>query len=237
MSERPSVVAFDVFGTTVDWYTGVTDHLREVFGRREVQTDPGAFAVAWRGRYGPALRDIGAGHRPWAPLDVLHREFLDALLYEHGADRHVDEADRNALVHAWHRLPAWPDSAELIDRLRRRYTVIALSNGGHPLLSSLAETGDLPFDRIVSAEPTRSYKPAPAPYLHAAELLGVEPGAMMLVAAHGWDLDGAAAVGMRTAFLERPGEYGPFDGAERAEDAPGGFAATSSDELAHRLGC
>lgn len=237
MSEKPNVVAFDVFGTTVDWYAGVTEHLRDVFARRGVGTDPGAFAVEWRGRYGPTLREINSGRRPWAPLDVLHREFLDALLDEHDADGHVDEADRQALVHAWHHLPAWSDSAELIDRLRRRYTVIALSNGGHQLLSSLAETGGLPFDRIVSAEPTRSYKPGPEPYLRSAELLDVEPGATMLVAAHGWDLEGAAAVGMRTAFLERPQEYGPFDGAERAADTPCEIAATSADELARRLDC
>ena len=237
MADTPEIVAFDVLGTVVDWHTGITDHLREVFAQRGVDTDPSSFAVAWRGRYLPALHSINAGERPWASLDTLHRESLDALLDEHGIGPRVDEADREQLVRAWHRLPAWPDSAELITRLRRRSTVVALSNGSFALLVSLAKTAGLPFEGIISAESTRSYKPAPEPYAKAAELLEVDPAGILLVAAHGWDLTGAASVGLRTAFLERPDEYGPGGQAESATDATADLAVTSTEELARRLGC
>lgn len=237
MAEAPEIVAFDVFGTVVDWHTGVTNHLREVFAQRGVDADPSSFAVAWRGRYLPALHSINAGDSPWASLDTLHRGSLDALLDEHGIGPRIDEADRARLVRAWHQIPAWPDSAELITRLRHRSTVVALSNGSFALLVSLAKTAGLPFDGIVSAEFTRSYKPAPEPYAKAAELLEVDPTEILLVAAHGWDLTGAASVGLRTAFLERPDEYGPGGRAERASDATADLAVTSAAELARRLGC
>lgn len=237
MAEAPDIVAFDVFGTLVDWHTGVTEHLWEVFTRRGLDTDPSSFATAWRGRYLPALQSINNRDRPWASLDTLHRESLDALLDEHGIGSRVDESDRRRLVRSWHRLPAWPDSAELITRLRHHSTVVALSNGSFALLVSLAKTAGLPFDGIVSAEFTHSYKPAPEPYAKAAELLEVDPGGILLVAAHGWDLAGASSVGLRTAFLERPDEYGPGGRTERAADATCDLAATSAAELARRLGC
>ncbi|WP_017575092.1 haloacid dehalogenase type II [Nocardiopsis kunsanensis] len=237
MAEAPDIVAFDVLGTIVDWHTGVTEHLRETFARRDLDTDPAAFAVAWRGRYLPALRRVNDGNRPWASLDTLHRESLDALLDEHGIGSRLDESDRRRLVGTWHRLPAWPDSAELITRLKRRSTVVALSNGSFALLVSLAKAAGLPFDGIISAEFTHTYKPAPEPYAKAAELLEVDPGEILLVAAHGWDLAGAASAGLRTAFLERPDEYGPGERTERSTDATCGLAAASAAELARRLGC
>ncbi|MCX2730653.1 haloacid dehalogenase type II [Saccharopolyspora sp. NFXS83] len=237
MLDEVRVVAFDVFGTAVDWHTGITTEVGEVFAHRGVELDPTAFADSWRERYLPSMARVNNGEREWAYLDALHRESLDALLAEHEVADAVGESDRARLVRAWHRLPAWPDSDELLTRLRRRYTVVALSNGGFGLLVDLVKAAGLPFDAIVSAELARSYKPAPAPYLTTARLLDVAPGEVLLVAAHGWDLDGARAAGLRTAFLERPAEKGPHREADRAADTTCDLAATSASELAARLGC
>lgn len=231
------VVAVDVFGTAVDWHTGITTQVGEVFAHRGVELDPAAFADSWRERYLPSMARVNNADREWACLDALHRESLDALLAEHEVAAAVSESDRTRLVHAWHRLPAWPDSAELLARLRRRYTVVALSNGGFGLLVALAKAADLPFDAIVSAELARAYKPAPAPYLTTARLLDVAPHEVLLVAAHSWDIAGARAAGLRTAFLERPAEKGPYREADRAADTTCDIAATSASELATGLGC
>jgi 2-haloacid dehalogenase len=235
--EDVQVVAFDIFGTTVDWHRGIREQVADAFTRHGVDLDPAAFADAWRDRYLPAMARVNSGERDWAYLDTLHRESLDTLLTEYGVGDHIDEDARRELVTAWHRLPAWPDSAETIERLRRRYIVIALSNGGFALLVHLLKHAGLPFDAILSVELARSYKPAPTPYRTAAALLDVAPEQVLMVAAHGWDVDGARAAGLRTAFLERPGEKGPNRIHDLAQDSETDLAAQSGDHLARLLDC
>ena len=231
------VVAFDIFGTTVDWRTGVAEQVAEIFTARGVALDAGAFADTWRDRYLPAMARVNRGERAWAYLDTLHRESLEALLDEHGVAAAVDETDRRRLVSAWHRLPAWPDAVDGLARLRSRYTVVALSNGGFALLTALIKAAGLPFDAICSAELACAYKPDPQPYRTTAALLDVHPDQVLMVAAHGWDIDGARAAGLHTAFLERPGEKGPHRPADRAADTTCDLTVDSTGDLADVLGC
>jgi 2-haloacid dehalogenase len=203
------IVAFDIFGTTVDWYTGVADQVTSLLPGM----DGGDFAERWRDRYLPSMDRVRDGEREWANLDVLHRESLDDLLRELGIQ--ADDATRDRLVRAWHRLPAWPDSVAGLARIRGKYTTAALSNGGFALITHLVKSASLPFDCVLSAELARAYKPAAAVYRTAAELLDVRPEQMLMVAAHRWDLDGARAAGLRTAFVHRPAEKGPHRQADR----------------------
>ncbi len=198
-----SALAFDVFGTLLDWRSGIT----EAFRASGVAGDPEELADDWRGRYRPILAEVNEGSRPWGNFDDLHLATLDDLLAERGIDLSVEE--RHRLVGAWHRLDSWPDVRVGLDALRRRQVTAALSNGHVALLIDLARHGDLRFDCLLSAELARAYKPAPEAYWTAARLLGVAPAELMLVAAHAWDLEGAREAGLRTAFVARPLEYGP----------------------------
>jgi 2-haloacid dehalogenase len=180
---------------------------------------------------------VRVGERPWTHLDALHRESLDELLEEFGVADRCDADLRERLVLTWHRLPAWEDVPEGLRRLRQRHTVVALSNGGFALLTCLVKAADLRFDAIISAENARSYKPDPRVYRCAAELLDVPPSRVLMVAAHGWDIDGAREAGLRTAFLERPLEKGPHGRADRAADVPSDLVVRSVPELAATLGC
>jgi 2-haloacid dehalogenase len=233
---RVRVLAFDIFGTTVDWYSGVAGQLAELFGELGLELDPGAFASAWRERYLPSMRRVQTGARPWAYLDTLHRESLAELLQEYGVASRVDEPARDRAVRAWHRLPPWDDVLPGLTRLRERYVLAALSNGGFALLTHLVKAAGLPLDCILSAELARAYKPDPAPYQTAAALLDVEPAEVLMVAAHGWDLAGARAAGLATAFVERPAEKGPHHPADRAADVASDLVAASFPELADLLG-
>jgi 2-haloacid dehalogenase len=221
------VLACDIFGTTVDWYTGVAERVAELLP----EVDAGVFTSQWREKYLPSMANVREGRREWAYLDTLHRESLDELLQRHGVD--PDEATRANLVRAWHRLPAWPDSAAGLMRLREHYTLATLSNGGFALLTNLVKDAGLPFDCILSAELARSYKPDPAVYRTAARLLDVEPQQVLMVAAHRWDLEGARDAGLRTAFVERPAEKGPLHAADR--DVEADVSAGSFTELADVL--
>jgi 2-haloacid dehalogenase len=231
------VVACDIFGTTVDWRTGVTIQVADVARTVGADLDASAFADAWRDRYLPAMQRVNSAERDWAYLDTLHRESLDDLLAEFGLAGSFDEAARERLVYAWHRLPAWDDAVEGLTRLRRRYIVTALSNGGFALLTNLVKAAGLPFDCILSAELARAYKPAPGPYLTAAALLDVDPAEILMVAAHKWDLDGARNAGLRTAFVSRPLEKGPHGTPDQAADVTSDLAATSFADLAGTLNC
>jgi 2-haloacid dehalogenase len=203
-------IIFDVFGTLVDWRSGVAGAFRAV----GVAGDPHELADAWRARYRPILNEVNDGVRQWGNFDALHLATLDDLLAERSVTLSLQERQR--LVHAWHQLDPWPDVRSGLDALRRQHVTASLSNGHVALLVDLARHGDLRFDCVLSAELANAYKPAPKTYLSAARLLDVEPSELMLVAAHPWDLDGARAAGLLTAFVDRPLEHGPAS-VERAD--------------------
>lgn len=231
------ILAFDVFGTVVDWYRGITEQVAAVAADAGSDLDAGAFALSWRGRYAPSLLSVLSGERAWANLDVLHRESLDALLAELGVADRFDDRARGRLVDAWHRLPAWPDSVAGLERLRGRFVTTTLSNGGFALLTDLVKRAALPFDAIVSTELFLTYKPDRRAYVCTAELFGVEPAEVMLVAAHRLDIEAAAGAGLHTAFVERPAEHGPDQPADTAAGLACGVAVRSFPELADVLGC
>ena len=200
-------LAFDVFGTVVDWRGGIIAELTAIAAERDRSLDAGAVADAWRKRYQPFLDRVRQGELPWQVLDKLHRAGLDEVVREFGLER-LTEADLDRLVLAWHHLPPWPDAIPGLVRLRSRFVLATLSNGGMALLVNLARAAGLPFDCILSTELVKSYKPDPRTYQLVPSLLAVRPEQTMMVAAHPYDLSAAAAQGMRTAFVRRPQEWG-----------------------------
>jgi 2-haloacid dehalogenase len=220
-------LAFDVFGTLVDWRSGVADAFRD----SGLPSDPEELADAWRARYFPMLAEVNKGARPWGTFDDHHLATLDDLLTERGAD--LSDEERRRLVGAWHRLDPWPDVREGLEVLRRRRVVAALSNGHVALLVELSRHADLRFDCLVSAEMAGAYKPAPEVYQTAVRLLGVEPGELMLVAAHPLDLEAARRTGLKTALVDRPLEYGP--GSPAREDPDADETVGNLLELAERV--
>ena len=201
------VLAFDVFGTVVDWRGGVAAEMAAIAKERHLTVDPGAFADAWRSKYLPYLLRIRNGEMPWQVLDGVHRASLRELVTEMSLQS-LTEADLDRLVHAWHHLPAWPDSVEGMSRLRPGYVLTTLSNGGMAHLVELNRATHLPFDCVLSVELVRTYKPDPRVYRLVPELLAVRPEESMMVASHAYDLAAAAEQGMRTAFVRRPQEWG-----------------------------
>lgn len=204
LQQRPLILAFDVFGTVVDWHGSIVQYLAEHYP----QVDGDAFACAWREGYQPAMEPVRNGSQPWVRLDVLHRRVLDGILPRFGL-AHLDEAARQALNRVWHQLDAWPDSAAALGRLKPHFILTPLSNGNLSLLTHLAKHNALPWDCVLSAEVFRAYKPDPATYLGVAQTFDVAPGDVMLVAAHHDDLAAARACGLQTAYIERPDEWGP----------------------------
>lgn len=228
-------LAFDVFGTVVDWRSSIIAELEE-FGRAHgVDGDWPAMADGWRAGYAPAMNRVRKGDLPWTRIDDLHRMILDELLAAAGITS-IAEDDIDHLNRAWHRLDPWPDSVAGLTRLKERFVITTLSNGNVSLLTNMAKHAGLPWDCVISAELFGHYKPDPEAYLGCADLLGVEPEQLMLVAAHPGDLRAARDVGLKTAYVERPLEYGPNQRAHRMEDGEFDFTATDFSDLAEQLG-
>lgn len=227
-------LAFDVFGTVVDWRSSIIGEL-EMFGERHgLAEDWPAFADAWRAGYPAAMDRVRTGELPWLKIDDLHRLILDDLLDTAGIA--VPDADAAALNLAWHRLDPWPDSVEGLTLLKRSFTITTLSNGNVSLLTNMAKRAGLPWDCVISAELFRHYKPDPEAYLGCAELLDVAPGELALVAAHPSDLRAARDAGLQTAYVARPLERGPGRRPPRVEDGEFDYTAEDFVDLAQRLG-
>jgi 2-haloacid dehalogenase len=225
---------FDVFGTLVDWRTSIAREAQALLAPLGYGIDWLQFADAWRGEYQGAMEEVRGGRIPFSKLDVLHRRNLDHILPRFGLAA-LAEQERATLNLAWHRLDAWPDVAGGLTRLKTRYLIAPVSNGNISLMVDLARRNGLPWDAILGAEIAGDYKPKPRVYLAACEAFDLAPGDCMMVAAHGNDLQHAAACGLRTAHVARSNEHGPGKG----EAAPKGavdVAAGSVEELAAKLG-
>jgi 2-haloacid dehalogenase len=229
------ILVFDTFGTVVDWRSSVIAEGEQVGRAKGIKIDWAAFADAWRGGYGPSMNRVRQGELPWTKLDVLHRIVLDDLLTRFGIAG-LTEDEKSHFNRAWHRLQPWPDSVAGLTRLRKRFVIAPLSNGNLSLLTNMAKHANLPWDCILSTELVRHYKPDKETYLMPAEFFDVKPGDVIMVAAHMGDLQAAQALGLKTAYVHRPLEYGA--GKATAPPSEGRFDFLTKDfqDLATQLG-
>lgn len=227
-------LTFDVFGTTVDWRSGVIAEGERLEAMTGVRADWAEVADAWRDLYVPSMEKVRRGDLPWTNFDRLHRLSLDDVLAARDLNA-LDARARDEFTHAWERLPPWPDAVPGLQSLRRRFVVATLSNGNRSQQRALVAYAALPFQRLLSAEDFRHYKPDPEVYLGAAAALGLAADQVMMVAAHKSDLRAAQAVGMRAAFVERAREKGPNREPELLPDPLADIQAKDFIDLAGQL--
>jgi 2-haloacid dehalogenase len=228
-------LVFDTFGTVVDWRSSVAREVEAIAKRKGVTLDAAKFADVWRAGYGPSMNRVRTGELPWTKLDALHRMTLDKILVDFTLTG-LSEDEKDALNHAWHRLTPWPDAVAGLTRLKKKFIIAPLSNGNISLMTDLAKHSSLPWDCILGAELVRHYKPDREVYQSAADILDLKPADVMMVAAHLGDLRAAKGVGLRTAFVTRPLEYGPAGKPDLKADASVDISATDFNDLARQLG-
>ena len=228
---------FDVFGTVVDWRSGVAREATPFLRRRGAESvDPLAFADAWRASYQPAMEEVRSGRRRFTRLDVLHRENLETILPDFGIDpATVPASELNELNLAWHRLDPWPDAVAGLTRLKTSFIIATLSNGNIALMLDMAKRAGLPWDAILGAEVVQAYKPMPEVYLRTADILAMRPEQICLVAAHNGDLAAARKCGLRTAFIPRPAEHGPNQTTDLRPEQEWDVVAADFGALAEKL--
>jgi 2-haloacid dehalogenase len=208
------MVVLDVLGTMVDQRTGIARGLRRLRPDLDGPTLE-ALTSRWLEEVGAAQRAVAEGRRPYA----------DSVLLDLAAARRP-----SAALAASAQLPdAWPDAAAALDRLAARVPVVALSSASRDALTRVNAHAGLRWHQVLSTQDAGTVKPHPDAYRLAVTAARRAPGRLLMVAAHAWDLRGAAALGLRTAYVERPvGEPpGPTDAFD--------LRLRSLDELADAL--
>jgi 2-haloacid dehalogenase len=230
-------LVFDVFGTVVDWRTSLINDFTEWGGTRGIAADWTALVDGWRAVYAASMDEVRKNpERGYVILDLLHRRSLEKLVAQLGITGLTD-ADLHHLTMGWHRLLPWPDSVAGLMRLKTKHIISPLSNGNAALLTNMAKFAGLPWDLIMSAELFEHYKPDPETYLGAARLLRLPPEQVMMVAAHNHDLKAAQKLGLKTAFVARPTEYGPLQKYDFEAKGDWDIVAKDFGGIADRMGC
>ncbi len=232
---KVAALTFDTYGTVVDWRTSVLGELEALGRQKGLRLDWESFLADWKSCYRPGMDKVNAGEWPWTTVDAIYRRRLHELLDARGITS-LTAAEVEHLGRVWWRLVPWPDSVPGLTRLRSRYIISPLSNASFAGMVHLARFAGLPWDCIITAENARCYKPRPEVYRTAVELLGLDPGEIMMVAAHNYDLRAAQAAGMRTAFVRRPAEYGPAQVTDLAPEGDWDIVSEHLEDLARALG-
>ena len=239
---KVKALLFDVFGTVVDWRSGIANEVKKIANKNKIVINANDFADAWRAEYQPAMEEIRKGNRSFTILDILHMENLKKISSRFGLDK-LSSDDFDLLVKAWHRLPGWPDSSEGLNKLKTKFIIATQSNGNIALMVNMAKYSNLNWDVILGAEVVGHYKPEPEAYLKACRALHLNPEECMMVAAHDDDLKAASLQGMKTGYVHRPYEYGKdklFDISEVNDykgDRSWDFISKNLNDLAYQLGC
>jgi len=203
-------IVFDLVGTLVDEAGTVTGAAAEAFAEAGLDVDRAAeVAGEWLSAFHAATRRIADGEQEWVPAAQLRRGLLEQALLDGGIGLTADAFDELAGVGA--RLDAWPHAAEQVSELAGLTTVTCLTNAATAQLAAISARSGLRWHAALSTALARTYKPSPAAYALAIEQLDLDPGRTLFVAAHPWDLRGAAAAGFRTGYLPRPHTDEPDD--------------------------
>jgi 2-haloacid dehalogenase len=231
---KVKALCFDVFGTVTDWRGSVIAEGEAISARTGIDVPWGEFVNKWRiDGYIASLIKIARGEIDCIPTADIHRNKLLELLDEYKlTGLSAEEVEDFNL--AWNRIKAWDDAVEGLTLLKQNFMIMPFSNGDYRCMLDIAKHNGLPWDGIISADFFKKVKPDPTIYTDAAEMLCMQPSEIMMVACHAQDLKAARKAGFRTAYVNRPLEYGP-DMAPEAKPEPYDYDADSFIELAEML--
>jgi len=107
------------------------------------------------------------------------------------------------------KLTAYPEVTNCLKILKENgFKLVALSNGKPQVVNDQLKYAQIHhfFDKVLSIEEVKNYKPHATTYHCAYSLMNILPEDSMLIAAHGWDIAGAKRAGIQAAFISRPGK-------------------------------
>ena len=218
MSRPCAAVLFDTGGTVLDWHGSLVDEVGAIAAWQGSGLDAHAFVNDWRRR---AMRGIVGQRQPAFHMDDVHLRTLDEMVLQFGPPP-LDPARRDGLWRGWH-------------RLRAQRPVVSFTMLPTTVVVDVSRRNGLVWDAIVSCQMIGTYKPHPEAYLTAARWLGHRPEELLMVACHNFDLNAAQDVGMQTAFVRRPDEWGPEGPPDPQPNRAYDHVVDGFDALAARL--
>jgi len=191
------VLAFDVYGTLIDPYR-MEEHLGDAFGEKAKEA-----SELWRAKQieYSFRRALMKKYRNFNECTAQALRFVSA---QFGVS--LSEEAHAKLMSNYLRLPAFPDVPGALEELSAQgFTIAACSNGTEDAVRGLLDhAGVLPrFSRIVSVDPIRTFKPDPAVYEFLVAELSVPKEMVWLISSNPFDVIGAKACGLRTAWVQR----------------------------------
>lgn len=202
-------ITFDLYGTLLDLEATFAPAFEGYLHEKNPGLDAAEFVRTWEWAYlHEGMVDTFLGG-PRTSFEELRRRTLSQMLSRAGVEHSRDEIEH--LLTARARPTLFPDVLEALGALRDRFTLSVLSNGDLAVLERIVSTLQIPVHRTISVEQAGCYKPDQRVYRKAAELLDVDTGEILHVAAHAWDIRAAKVSGMKGAYIDRHGiPYAPF---------------------------
>lgn len=185
---RPSLLTFDIFGTVLDWRTG----LREAIEAAGSPCDEEAFD-----RVIDAQARMEAGpFRPYA--EIVAESLVEVLDLDRAAARTIGRS-----AGTW---PLYPDSRDALRRLRAIAPCAATTNSDREHGAQVEAALGFRLDAWICAEDVGVYKPDARVWHAASARTGVPPGASWWhVSAYGdYDLATARGLGLTCVYVARP---------------------------------
>lgn len=204
-------ITFDLYGTLLDLEATFAPTFDCFLRERGVDTDAAEFVRTWEWAYlHEGMVDTFLGG-PRTPFEQLRRTTLSQAFARMGIEHSRDGIEELLAVRATPTL--FPDVVESLTAMKGRYTLSVLSNGDLSALERIVSTLNIPVHRVISVEQAGCYKPDLRVYRRAAELLEVDTGGILHVAAHAWDIRAAQSAGMRGAYVDRHNiPFAPYTG-------------------------
>jgi 2-haloacid dehalogenase len=195
------ICMFDLYGTVVDMQGGLTRAAAPWLKNKGWAGDPSRLVTWWRRTHFENSMIDALLHRAHLPYREIGRISLSYTLERAGIPHTQDEV--KSLVAEIERLQPFPDVVAALERLKRRFRLVILSNGDPDMLEAIKPHLGIAFDRMISVAEAGTFKPHAATYRRAAEIMGVRADKILFVANHAFDCVGAKAAGMRAAFVDR----------------------------------
>jgi 2-haloacid dehalogenase len=198
-------IAFDTGGTVLDWHASMLDEVKQVRAWQSLAFDRHEFVNTWRRN---TMKGIVGQVRPKFHMDNVHWKALEEAISVFNLPAPSPEV-LDQLWRGWHRLRAWPDFPNALQRIRQRFPVVSFTMLPTALVVDVSRLNGITWDAIISCQMIGVYKPHPEAYHTAAGWLGLSPENILMVACHNFDLNAAQGAGFKTAFVRRPDEWGP----------------------------
>lgn len=227
-------LTFDIIGTVFDAYDGLAQGVGPLNAKYGLNVQGSSFASGSLAGYVAGVGRFLSG-QGWTPPDTILQDATAGLLPIQQLGPKAPQAIQD-FFDLWRALPPWPDVAAGMQALHKHYTLAVLSNMSIATQTRLRAHAGLPFDKLLSGETVKAYKPNAAVYQMAVSSLNIRPAEILMVAAHNYDLNAANGQGFRTAFVGRPSEKGPAGSPGNQPDPSFDFNATSFIDLAEQLG-